>query len=198
MEKSTAAEPTAGSTAAETQGGKVIAVHVNARHVFSKEAVPAITLLDGLGVEGDAHCGVTVKHRSRVAKDPFQPNLRQVHLIHAELFEELVEKGFEVLPGDLGENITTQGIDLLALPVGTQLRLGKQGVITLTGLRNPCAQIDRFKQGLMKAVLASTPDGKLIRKAGVMGIVIAGGDIRAGDGIVVKLPPLPHRAMDVV
>jgi MOSC domain-containing protein YiiM len=184
--------------AATTPAGTVIAVHVNARHVFSKESVSAITLLDGLGVEGDAHCGVTVKHRSRVAKDPFQPNLRQVHLIHVELFEELVGKGFEVLPGDLGENVTTQGIDLLSLPVGTRLRLGKQGEVTLTGLRNPCAQIDRFKQGLMKAVLDRTPDGKLVRKAGVMGVVSAAGDVTAGDGIVVKLPPPPHRAMDVV
>lgn len=191
-----AKEPTGADTAIGT--GKVLAVHVNARHVFSKEAVPGITLLNGLGVDGDAHCGVTVKHRSRVAKDPFQPNLRQVHLIQAELFEELAEKGFEVLPGDLGENITTQGINLLALPAGTQLRLGKHGVVTLTGLRNPCAQIDRFKQGLMKAVLDRTPDGKLVRKAGVMGVVSAGGEVSAGDTIVVKLPPLPHEEMDVV
>jgi hypothetical protein len=178
--------------------GKVLAVHVNARHVFSKESVSSIRLIAGHGVEGDAHCGVTVKHRSRVAKDPFQPNLRQVHLIHAELFDELAGKGFEILPGDLGENITTEGVDLLALPAGTRLRLGKLGVVTLTGLRNPCAQIDRFKQGLMKAVLDRAPDGKLIRKAGVMGVVTQGGDISAGDAIVVTLPPPPHRAMDVV
>lgn len=185
-------------TAETTLAAKVLAVHVNARHGFSKEAVPTITLLKGLGVEGDAHCGVTVKHRSRVAKDPFQPNLRQVHLIHAELFDELAAKGFEVLPGDLGENVTTQGIDLLALPAGTQLRLGRRGVVTLTGLRNPCAQIDRFKPGLMKAVLDRAPDGALVRKAGVMGIVTAGGNVDAGDAVVVKLPPLPHRALDVV
>lgn len=182
----------------QPNAGKVLAVHVNARHVFSKDAVPSIRLLAGRGVEGDAHCGVTVKHRSRVAKDAFQPNLRQVHLIHAELFDELVGKGFEVLPGDLGENVTTQGIDLLALPVGTRLKLGKLGVVTLTGLRNPCAQIDRFKQGLMKAVLDRTADGKLVRKAGVMGVVTQGGDVAAGDAIVVTLPPLPHVAMDVV
>jgi len=190
--------PAAVRTRAKAATGSVVAVHVNARHVFSKETVSAITLLDGLGVEGDAHCGVTVKHRSRVARDPFQPNLRQVHLIHAELFDELVEKGFEILPGDLGENITTQGIDLLALPVGTQLRLGKHGVVTLTGLRNPCVQIDRFNKGLMKAVLDQTPDGKLVRKAGVMGVVSAAGEVSEGDRITVKLPRLPHRPLDVV
>lgn len=190
--------PAPARTRAKAATGSVVAVHVNARHVFSKETVSAITLLDGLGVEGDAHCGVTVKHRSRVARDPFQPNLRQVHLIHAELFDELVEKGFEILPGDLGENITTQGIDLLALPVGTQLRLGKHGVVTLTGLRNPCVQIDRFKKGLMKAVLDQTLDGKLVRKAGVMGVVSAAGEVSEGDRITVKLPRRPHRPLDVV
>lgn len=190
--------PAVARTRAKPVTGSVVAVHVNARHVFSKETVSAITLLDGLGVEGDAHCGVTVKHRSRVARDPFQPNVRQVHLIHAELFDELVEKGFEILPGDLGENITTQGIDLLALPVGTQLRLGKHGVVTLTGLRNPCVQMDRFKKGLMKAVLDQTPDGKLVRKAGVMGVVSAAGTVSAGDRITVKLPRRPHRPLDVV
>lgn len=190
--------PAAVRPRAKAATGSVVAVHVNARHVFSKETASTITLLDGLGVEGDAHCGVTVKHRSRVARDPFQPNLRQVHLIHAELFDELVEKGFEILPGDLGENITTQGIDLLALPVGTQLRLGKHGVVTLTGLRNPCVQIDRFRKGLMKAVLDQTPDGKLVRKAGVMGVVSAAGEVSEGDRITVKLPRLPHRPLDVV
>lgn len=190
--------PTVARTRAKAVTGSVVAVHVNARHVFSKKTVSAITLLNGLGVEGDAHCGVTVKHRSRVARDPFQPNLRQVHLIHAELFDELVEKGFEILPGDLGENITTQGIDLLSLPVGTQLRLGKHGVVTLTGLRNPCVQMDRFKKGLMKAVLDQTLDGKLVRKAGVMGVVNAAGTVSTGDRITVKLPRRPHRPLDVV
>ncbi|QEI06046.1 MOSC domain-containing protein [Pigmentiphaga aceris] len=180
------------------RAASVVAVHVNPQHGFSKDTAPSIKLLDGLGVEGDAHCGVTVKHRSRVARDPFQPNLRQVHLIHAELFDELASQGFDVLPGDLGENITTQGIDLLALPAGTRLRLGKHAVVTLTGLRNPCVQIDRFKRGLMKAVLDHTPDGKLIRKAGVMGIVSAAGEIKAGDRIIVKLPKLPYRAMEPV
>ncbi len=194
----TTTNTSAKAKAARVPPGKVVAVHINARHVFSKEALPTITLLDGLGVEGDAHCGVTVKHRSRVARDPFQPNLRQVHLIHVELFDELAAKGFEILPGDLGENVTTQGIDLLALPVGTQLRLGKHGTVTLTGLRNPCVQIDRFKKGLMKAVLDHTPEGQLVRKAGVMGVVSAGGAVSAGDGITVKLPRLPHRALDVV
>ncbi len=154
-----------------------------------------ITLLAGLGVEGDAHCGITVKHRSRVAKDPAQPNLRQVHLIHAALFDELAAKGFIVAPGQLGENITTAGIDLLALPVDTELHLGATAVIRLTGLRNPCHQLDKFKRGLTAAVLDKTPDGQLVRKAGVMSIVVAGGVVCAGDTIAIHLPAQPHLAL---
>ena len=177
---------------------QVIAVHRSRGHHFSKDEAPAITLIEGHGVQGDAHCGITVKHRSRVAKDPFAPNLRQVHLMHDELFDELRAKGFDVLPGALGENITTHGVDLLALPEGTELHLGDGAVVKLTGLRNPCAQIDNFKRGLMAAVFDKTSDGKLIRKTGVMGIVLRGGSVGTGQGICVKLPALPHRAMQVV
>jgi len=178
--------------------GMIVAVARDEGHYFSKPALPAIRLLTGLGVEGDAHCGTTVKHRSRVAVDPTQPNLRQVHLIHAELFEELASKGFSLRPGDMGENVTTAGIDLLALPAGTRLRLGSEALVEITGLRNPCAQIEAFQPGLLKAVLGRGADGQLIRKAGIMGIVLEGGEIRPGDPIDVTLPALPHRALERV
>jgi MOSC domain-containing protein YiiM len=176
----------------------VVAVNVSAAHTFSKHAAPHITLLAGLGVQGDAHCGATVKHRSRVAQNPSQPNLRQVHLIHSELFEDLAAQGFAVAPGQIGENITTRNLDLLALPVDAELQLGSSVVIRLTGLRNPCAQLDRFQAGLMPAVLGRTADGKIVRKAGVMGVVLAGGVVQAGDAITVKLPAYPHRALERV
>jgi MOSC domain-containing protein YiiM len=178
--------------------GIVVAVGSSAAHTFSKATDNEITLLEGLGVAGDAHAGVTVKHRSRVARDPTQPNLRQVHLMHAELFDELSAKGYDVGPGQMGENITTRGVPLLALPVGTQLRVGASAVVRLTGLRNPCTQLDKFKAGLMTAVLDRGPDGQLIRKAGVMSVVVAGGVIRAGDAIRVELPSGAHRAMEPV
>lgn len=170
----------------------VLAVARSPRHRFSKQTEPAITLVEGLGVEGDAHAGVTVRHRSRVARNPAQPNLRQVHLIHSELFAELAAKGFTLAPGDMGENITTAGIDLLALPVGTILRLGDAAEIAVTGLRNPCLQLDRFAPGLMAATLEQTEAG-LVRKAGIMSTVRRGGTVRAGDAIEVILPPPPHR-----
>lgn len=176
----------------------ILAVHRHAAHVFSKPATEQIVLLTGLGVQGDAHCGATVKHRSRVRQDPTQPNLRQVHLMHAELFDELAAQGFHVAPGDLGENITTRGIDLLALPVGTVLQLGTRARVTLTGLRNPCAQIEHFQTGLLAAVLGRTPDGALIRKAGVMAVVDEGGCVRAGDPLGFALPAGPHRALERV
>jgi MOSC domain-containing protein YiiM len=169
-------------------GAEVAAVHRSASHSFGKFAEDSITLVPGLGVAGDAHAGATVKHRSRVRRDPTQPNLRQVHLLHAELFEELMAKGFAVWPGDLGENVTTRGIDLLALPTGTRLRLGAEAVVEVTGLRNPCSQIDRFQQGLTAAVLDRDAQGGLVRKAGVMAVVLQGGEVRAGDSIVVTLP----------
>lgn len=176
----------------------VTAVSSSAGHTFSKSNQSAVRLLAGLGVEGDAHAGVTVKHRSRVARDPSQPNLRQVHLIHCELHDELRAAGFTVGPGDLGENVTTRGLDLLALPTGTRLRLGDAAVVELTGLRNPCVQLDRFQQGLTAAVLDRDAEGELVRKAGVMAVVVAGGEVRPGDGIGVELPAGPFRALRVV
>lgn len=177
---------------------KVTHVSANGSHEFSKRNLSGITLLQGLGVEGDAHCGSTVKHRSRVARDPSQPNLRQVHLIHIELFDELAAKGFTVSPGVLGENITTSGISLLSLPVESQLRLGQSAVVKLTGLRNPCSQLKDFRSGLMNAVLDRTADGTLVRKAGVMGIVLCGGIVHPGDSISVVLPAKPHRELERV
>lgn len=172
--------------------GAVIAVSCSPAHTFSKPNQENIRLLSGLGVEGDAHLGVTVKHRSRVARDPGQPNLRQVHLIHAELHDELQAAGFVVSAGQMGENITTRGIDLLGLPTGTRLHLGKTAVIEVTGLRNPCLQLDHFQQGLMAAVLDRDEHGELVRKAGIMAIVLTDGEVRPGDSIVVELPPEPH------
>lgn len=176
----------------------VVAVSRSAAHTFSKSAQSSIRLIAGLGVESDAHHGVTVKHRSRVARDPTQPNLRQVHLIHAELHDELRAAGYSVAPGEMGENITTRGIDLLALPAETRLRLGHDALVEITGLRNPCMQLDRFQAGLMKAVLARDERGELLRKAGVMSIVIAGGVVSPGDPIEIELPPLPHQPLPVV
>jgi MOSC domain-containing protein YiiM len=178
--------------------GVVVAVSSSSTHSFSKPGNARITLVAGLGVEGDAHCGATVQHRSRVARDPTQPNLRQVHLIHRELFAELADKGFVVGAGQLGENITTTGIDLLALPVGTELRVGPEAVLRLTGLRNPCPQIDQFQPGLMAAVLDRSPNGAIIRKSGVMSVVVTGGVVCPGDEIGVTLPAEPHRALEPV
>jgi MOSC domain-containing protein YiiM len=175
--------------------GSVIAVSLRSGHHFSKTPGLGIRLLTGLGVAGDAHMGATVKHRSRVRKDPSAPNLRQVHLMHAELFEELRGKGFVVQPGDLGENVTTSGVDLLAFPTGTRLHLGASAIVEVTGLRNPCVQIDNFQNGLMAATLDRDADGNLVRKAGIMSIVIADGDVQPGDAIGVEFPALPHRPL---
>lgn len=178
--------------------GVVTAVSLRKGHHFSKTNSLSIRLLKGLGVAGDAHMGETVKHRSRVAKDPHQPNLRQVHLMHEELFDELQPKNFIVRPGEMGENVTTRGIDLLGLPAGTRLHLGDSAVVEVTGLRNPCIQIDRFQKGLMAATLAKDADGNLIRKAGVMSVVLADGDVRAGDPVRIVLPDGPHRPLQPV
>ena len=175
--------------------GVVVAVSVSPSHSFSKETASRIRLIEGMGVEGDAHLGTTVKHRSRVRQDPAQPNLRQVHLIHSELHDELALRGFDVKPGDIGENVTTRGVPLLELPAGTVLRLGNDAIVQITGLRNPCVQLDRFQDGLMKAVLDRDADGQLVRKSGVMGIVLKGGEVRAGDPIAVTLPAEPHRPL---
>lgn len=178
--------------------GLVEAVSRAPQHTFSKANAAVIRLVAGLGVEGDAHLGQTVQHRSRVARDPSQPNLRQVHLIHGELHDELRAEGFHVTPGALGENITTRGVELLALPTGSRLRLGYEAVVELTGLRNPCVQLDNFEQGLMAAVLDRDKHGNLLRKAGVMAIVLASGDVRPGDVITVEIPPPPHTRLERV
>jgi MOSC domain-containing protein YiiM len=178
--------------------GSVTAVSLSRGHHFSKPNLLSIRLLAGLGVEGDAHAGVTVKHRSRVRRDPTQPNLRQVHLVHAELFDQLRDKGFNVTAGDIGENVTTRGIDLLALPTGTRLRLGDDAVVEITGLRNPCVQLDTFQKGLMAATLDKDESGNLIRKAGVMSVVLAGGEVRPGDPVAIEFPTGQHLPLQPV
>ncbi|MGD8191370.1 MOSC domain-containing protein [Brevibacillus ginsengisoli] len=178
--------------------GVVKAVSLSPTHLFSKMNQEKIHLLAGLGVEGDAHLGATVKHRSRVAQDPNQPNLRQAHLIHTELHEELRNSGFDVSAGQMGENITTSGINLLGLPTGTLLHLGSSAVVEVTGLRNPCNQLNLFQPGLMDAVLDHDENGNLIRKAGIMGIVLCSGEVRAGDFIRIELPAEPHRPLERV
>jgi MOSC domain-containing protein YiiM len=179
-------------------GGTVTAVSLSGKHSFSKPSRESIRLLAGLGVEGDAHLGEKVKHRSRVARDPSQPNLRQVHLIHSELHDELAAAGFAVGAGQMGENVTTRGVDLLGLPTGARLRLGREAVVEVTGLRNPCVQLDRFSPGLMAATLDRDAEGRLIRKAGIMGVVLSGGEVRPGDPVEVVLPPEPHRPLEPV
>ncbi len=176
----------------------VHSTHLSPTHTLSKPNAPSIRLLAGLGVEGDAHMGATVKHRSRVAQDPKQPNLRQVHLIHAELFEELKGSGFHVAPGQMGENITTSGIDLLGLPRNARLLIGDSAVVEVTGLRNPCNQLNGIQEGLMAAVLGRDENNNLIRKAGIMGIVIESGVVKPGDPIRIQLPEPPHLPLEKV
>jgi MOSC domain-containing protein YiiM len=165
---------------------------------MSKPPCERITLVAGLGVEGDAHMGETVRHRSRVAADPTVPNLRQVHLIHSELHDELHAAGFDVAPGQMGENVTTRGVDLLGLPSGARLHLGGAALVEVTGLRNPCVQLDGLRPGLMAATLDRDNEGKLVRKAGVVAIVLAGGEVAAGDAIRIELPPEPHSRLEPV
>ena len=176
----------------------VTAVSQDDGHRFHKRNRDGIRLLAGLGVEGDAHAGETVQHRSRVKRDPTQPNLRQVHLLHSELHDELRGRNFEVAPGELGENITTRGIALLELPTGAKLRIGSQVVVQVTGLRNPCKQLNDFQPGLMDAALDRDAEGRLVRKAGVMAVVLAGGDVKPGDPILVELPELPPERLEPV
>lgn len=176
----------------------VVSVSRNEKHTFTKTIATEINLQKGLGVEGDAHCGKTVQHRSIVAVDPGRSNLRQVHLVQEELFKDLEKLGFIIKPGDIGENVTTSGVDLLSLPRGTILKIGETVKLEITGLRNPCSQLDEFKEGLMKAVLERGTDGSIIRKSGVMAIVLEGGKIIPGDQILVDLPPMPHEKLTVV
>jgi MOSC domain-containing protein YiiM len=178
--------------------GVVASVSRSQSHAVSKTVRASIRLHTGLGVEGDAHAGTSVRHRSRVARDPTAPNLRQVHLLHAELHDELAVAGFVVVPGAMGENVTTRGLDLLGLPAGTHLWLGEAAAVELTGLRNPCAQLDSLAPGLMAATLERDAAGALVRKAGVMAVVVAAGEVRPGDTIAVELPTGPYRPLEPV
>jgi MOSC domain-containing protein YiiM len=180
------------------QSGQVVSVSASAAHDFTKRLQPGIDLIAGLGVAGDAHMGETVRHLYLVKKDPSQPNLRQVHLIHQELLDELRGAGFNVFPGAMGENITTCGVALLSLPTGTRLELGADAVVAVTGLRNPCRQLNDLQDGLMNAVLDRTEAGELIRKSGVMGIVLSSGTVRPGDEMRIVLPDGPHRPLQPV
>lgn len=171
---------------------KVVSLSKDEGHNFSKKTYESLCFLKGMGIEGDAHCGKTVKHRSRVKADPSQPNLRQVHLLHSELFVELRDKGFEIEAGTIGENVLTEGLELLSLPTNTVLKLGENVVLRVTGLRNPCAQLDNYQKGLTKAVLDKDAEGNLIRKAGIMATVIKGGIVKLEDQITVELPEPPH------
>jgi MOSC domain-containing protein YiiM len=175
--------------------GIVTAVSRSSRHTLAKPNEDRIRLVAGMGVEGDAHQGVTVKHRSRVKLNPAAPNLRQVHLVHAELHDELREAGFSVAPGQMGENVTTSGVDLLGLATGTRLHLGERAIVEVTGLRNPCAQLDKIQKGLMAATLGRDAHGNLVRKAGIMGVVLAEGEVRPGDPIRVEPPPPPYQPL---
>ncbi len=179
------------------RAGRVVGVSLGAAHALSKTPHPRVRLLAGLGVLGDAHAGATVKHRSRVRADPTQPNLRQVHLIHAELLDALNRAGFTTPAGALGENVLTRGLYLLALPTGTQLHLG-EAVVEVTGLRNPCGQLEDFQTGLLGAVLDRDSEGRLFRKAGIMGVVLRGGNLKPGDEIGLELPPEPHKRLERV
>lgn len=176
-------------------GGAVEAVHASPTHTMSKVPRPSVRLLVGLGIEGDAHMGATVKHRSRVRIDPDQPNLRQVHLLHGELLDELRAQGLAIAPGDMGENITTRGLDLLSLPTGALLRLGPSAVIEITGLRNPCGQLNGLQDGLLGVVAPRDGDGNVVRKGGVMSVVVRAGTVAPGDAITIDLPPPPHRGL---
>lgn len=176
----------------------VVAVASDDAHRFSKVLREEIVLVEGWGVEGDAHAGATVKHRSRAAREPELPNLRQVHLLHAELFDEVADDSYVLTPGATGENVTTLGVDLLALPTGALLELGEDAVVEITGLRNPCRQIDGLGRGLMGRMVSRRPDGSVVRKAGVMAVVRRGGVVRAGDDVRVRLPDGEHRPLQPV
>lgn len=173
----------------------IVAVSSHAKHEFSKPTKDAIELREGFGIVGDAHAGITVQHLSRIAVNPNAPNLRQVHLIHAELLDELRGRGFDVGPGALGENIVTRGVDLLGLCTGTVLHLGADAAIQVTGLRNPCAQLDKLQRGLLAAVLDRDANGALVRKSGIMAIVLKSGQVKPGDAIRIEAPPGPFVAL---
>ncbi|MEV5961291.1 MOSC domain-containing protein [Kribbella sp. NPDC051952] len=178
--------------------GIVVGVSRDSKHRFSKAAVDAIRVIEGYGVEGDAHAGQTIQHLHPMRLDPTRPNLRQVHLIQFELYDELGDLGYDVSPGQLGENVTTRGVDLLALPRRTRLQLGPDVVLEVTGLRSPCRQINNFRPGLLKEVIHTDEDGTVVRKTGVMSIVVVGGIIHPDDPITVVLPDGDHEPLEVV
>jgi MOSC domain-containing protein YiiM len=182
----------------EQQTASVVAVSRDDKHRFSKPVVPSIRLLSGYGIEGDSHAGSTTQHRYLIRTDPGRPNLTQVHLVASELFDELAADGFEVSAGQLGENIATVGVDLLALPVGTRLHLGSDAVVEVTGMRDPCSMIDKFQQGLKGVLKTKDEAGRVLRKAGIMGVVVADGTVAPGDSLRVELPAEPHRPLGVV
>jgi MOSC domain-containing protein YiiM len=177
---------------------RVDSVHRDGQHRFSKSSVGEIRLIEGVGVDGDAHAGATVQHLHLVRKDPTAPNLRQVHLIPREVLDELAANGYDVAPGELGENVTTAGLDLFALPTGTTLHLGDTATVTVTGLRDPCSQINGLRKGLLKQVMGKAEDGTVVRRVGIMGVVSTGGVVRPGDRLTVVLPPEPHQRLDLV
>ena len=167
---------------------RVVAVNSKDTPGVGKIPRDAVTLIANHGIEGDYHAGPDVRHRSRAAKDPQQPNRRQVHLMHSELFDDLAPLGIKVTPGAMGENITTRGLALLDLAPGTKLRLGDTAVIEITGCRNPCNQLDAVDERLLAQVALKAGDGSIIRKAGIMAVVLAGGVVRPGDAISVEAP----------
>lgn len=193
---------------------QVVAVSRDGTHRFSKVPRQAITVVAGMGVAGDAHAGTLVQHRSRVRRDPNQPNLRQVHLIQTELLDEARAAGHDVAPGGLGENVLTEGLDLLALATDSRLLIG-DAVLRVTGLRNPCHQINEYSAGLLNIVVARIDgvgssadvtlsasggadalDGvRIVRRAGVMAVVERDGEIRPSMFIDVLAPPEPHRPL---
>jgi MOSC domain-containing protein YiiM len=190
------------STSPADAEASVVAVHRAPEYQFSKDTTDSITLLAGLGVEGDAHLGATVQHRSRVASDPNQPNLRQVHLVMSELLDEVRTAGTSIDNGQLGENITTSGIDLIGLPVGSVLRIGPDALVALTGLRNPCKQIRDVGEGVLKMMFVDGEEygrpGEQVGRTGVMGVVLTGGEVRSNDTIKIRYPAGPHTPMQKV
>ena len=177
---------------------QVVAVSVSAKHGFCKDNAVSIKLIENFGVEGDAHAGEKIKHIYLAKKDPSRPNIRQIHLIPMELLAEVAKKGFLVNPGQLGENITTRGIDLIKLPVATKLHIGEQAVVQVTALRNPCPQINHFQKGLLKEMATKDPEGKVVRKAGVMGIVLVGGTVKPTDKVRIELPVSGHKPLEYI
>jgi MOSC domain-containing protein YiiM len=178
----------------DSKESSVVAVHRKEEYGVFKEIQESVHLVKGFGVQGDAHMGTLVQHRYNKKQNPNQPNLRQVHLIQAELFDDLKELGLIVKPGEMGENITTRNIDIINLPLDTKLHLGDSAILQLTGLREPCGQLNTVQKGLKNAVLDES--GK--SRVGVMSVVLRGGAVKADDLIRVELPSEPHQDLQPV